>query len=88
VIHTYVEPSILYFSVLIGSIGGATFLGLCCALTGCNSFEEALELASQGDNAKCDKLVSDIYGGDYKKFGLPGHLVASRLVTVIPHLVG
>ncbi|KAF6029252.1 PANK2 [Bugula neritina] len=59
------------------SIGGATFLGLCCALTGCNSFEEALELASQGDNAKCDKLVSDIYGGDYKKFGLPGHLVAS-----------
>lgn len=53
-------------------------MGLCCALTRCQSFEEALELASQGDNANCDKLVCDIYGGDYEKFGLPGDLVASR----------
>lgn len=60
------------------SLGGGTFLGLCCALTGCQSFEEALELASQGDNSNCDKLVSDIYGGDYEKFALPGDLVASR----------
>ncbi|XP_067935692.1 pantothenate kinase 3-like [Watersipora subatra] len=59
------------------SIGGGTFLGLCAALTGCGSFEEAIDLASTGDNARCDKLVSDIYGGDYDKFSLPGHLVAS-----------
>jgi len=31
-----------------------------------------------GDNSICDKLVSDIYGGDYEKFGLKGDLVASR----------
>ncbi|XP_019880697.2 pantothenate kinase 3 isoform X2 [Aethina tumida] len=59
------------------SIGGGTFLGLCCLLTGCNSFEEAIELAAEGDNTHVDKLVRDIYGGDYEKFGLPGDLVAS-----------
>lgn len=59
------------------SLGGGTFLGLCCLLTGCNSFEEAIELASAGDNSHVDKFVKDIYGGDYQRFGLPGDLVAS-----------
>uniref|UniRef100_A0A0A9X5Z5 pantothenate kinase n=2 Tax=Lygus hesperus TaxID=30085 RepID=A0A0A9X5Z5_LYGHE len=59
------------------SLGGGTFLGLCSLLTGCSSFEEAIELAAQGDNTKVDKLVRDIYGGDYERFGLPGDLVAS-----------
>ncbi|KAF2902122.1 hypothetical protein ILUMI_04055 [Ignelater luminosus] len=59
------------------SIGGGTFLGLCCLLTGCNTFEEAIELAAGGDNTHVDKLVRDIYGGDYDRFGLPGDLVAS-----------
>jgi len=59
------------------SLGGGTFLGLCCLLTGCNTFEEAIELAAEGDHTHVDKLVKDIYGGDYAKFGLPGDLVAS-----------
>lgn len=29
-----------------------------------------------------DKLVKDIYGGDYTRFGLPGDVVASRWVKV------
>ncbi|XP_045461261.1 pantothenate kinase 1 isoform X3 [Harmonia axyridis] len=59
------------------SLGGGTFLGLCCLLTGCNTFEEAIELAASGDNTNVDKLVRDIYGGDYSRFGLNGDLVAS-----------
>ncbi|CAG9769463.1 unnamed protein product [Ceutorhynchus assimilis] len=59
------------------SLGGGTFLGLCCLLTGCNTFEEAISLAADGDHTHVDKLVKDIYGGDYAKFGLPGDLVAS-----------
>lgn len=59
------------------SLGGGTFLGLCCLLTKCSTFEEALELAAKGDNKKVDKLVKDIYGGDYNKFGLSGDIVAS-----------
>lgn len=59
------------------SLGGGTFLGLCCLLTGCETFEEAIELASLGDNSNIDKLVKDIYGGDYERFGLPGNIVAS-----------
>lgn len=59
------------------SLGGGTFLGLCCLLTGCNSFEEAIGLATKGDHTKVDKLVKDIYGGDYERFGLPGELVAA-----------
>ncbi|XP_034958987.2 pantothenate kinase 2, mitochondrial [Zootoca vivipara] len=59
------------------SLGGGTFLGLCCLLTGCSTFEEALEMAANGDSTKVDKLVRDIYGGDYERFGLPGWTVAS-----------
>ncbi|XP_055907306.1 pantothenate kinase 3 isoform X1 [Eupeodes corollae] len=59
------------------SLGGGTFLGLCCLLTGCNTFDEAIQLATKGDNRKVDKLVRDIYGGDYERFGLTGDLVAS-----------
>ncbi|XP_048454205.1 pantothenate kinase 3-like isoform X1 [Rhincodon typus] len=59
------------------SLGGGTFLGLCCLLTSCSTFEEALEMASRGESTKVDKLVRDIYGGDYDRFGLPGWAVAS-----------
>ena len=60
------------------SIGGGTFLGLCCLLTGCETFEEALRMAENGDSTKVDKLVRDIYGGSYDKFNLPGSTVAAR----------
>ena len=59
------------------SIGGGTFLGLCSLLTGCKSFEEAIELAVQGDHTKVDKLVRDIYGGGYARFNLPAGVVAA-----------
>ncbi|KAM3834652.1 pantothenate kinase 1 isoform 1-T1 [Vipera latastei] len=59
------------------SLGGGTFLGLCCLLTGCDTFEEALEMAAKGDSTNVDKLVKDIYGGDYERFGLQGSAVAS-----------
>ena len=63
------------------SIGGGTFLGLCSLLTGCETFEDAIKLAASGDSTKVDKLVRDIYGGDYPKFGLSGEIVASRFVS-------
>ena len=56
------------------SLGGGTFLGLCSLLTGCQTFDEALELADKGDSTNVDKLVRDIYGGDYSKFNLPGKI--------------
>lgn len=56
------------------------FHGLCCLLCKCETFEEALELAAKGDNSRVDKLVRDIYGGDYRLFGLPGDTVAARYV--------
>lgn len=37
-------------------------------------------MASQGESTRVDKLVRDIYGGDYERFGLPGWAVASRCV--------
>lgn len=73
----YVMTMMMMISISY-SLGGGTFLGLCCLLTGCQTFEEAIELASQGDNKKVDKLVRDIYGGDYDKFKLSGETVASR----------
>jgi type II pantothenate kinase len=62
---------------VLHSLGGGTFLGLCCLLTGCQSYEEAIALAAAGDSTKVDKKVRDIYGGDYDRFGLDGNIVAS-----------
>ncbi|GAB6023310.1 Pantothenate kinase 1 [Chamberlinius hualienensis] len=59
------------------SLGGGTFLGLCCLLTGCETFEEAIALATNGNSNTVDKLVQDIYGGDYPKFNLKADTVAS-----------
>lgn len=60
------------------SIGGGTFEGLCCSLTQNQvSFDEAIRMAEAGNSTKVDKLVKDIYGGDYAKFNLKGDLVAS-----------
>jgi type II pantothenate kinase len=59
------------------SIGGGTFLGLCKLLTHCATFDEAVEMASGGNSSNIDMTVSDIYGGDYKAFGLKASTVAS-----------
>ena len=59
-------------------MGGGTFTGLCSLLAGVDSFEEAILLAEEGDSSRVDKLVRDIYGGDYEKFNLRGDVVASR----------
>uniref|UniRef100_A0A674MJG2 Pantothenate kinase 3 n=1 Tax=Takifugu rubripes TaxID=31033 RepID=A0A674MJG2_TAKRU len=67
----------LLVNIAGSALGGGTFLGLCCLLTGCETFEEALEMASKGDSTNVDKLVKDIYGGDYERFGLQGSAVAS-----------
>lgn len=37
------------------SIGGGTFLDLCCLLTGCKTFDEAITLAKTVTSAKVDK---------------------------------
>lgn len=47
-------------------------------LCNCETFEEAIELATRGDNKKVDKLVGDIYGGGYECCGLPESTVAAR----------
>ena len=48
----------------------------------CATFEEALDLAARGDNKNVDKLVRDIYGGDYDRF-VPDQL----LNRATPHQV-
>ncbi|ETO21038.1 hypothetical protein RFI_16165 [Reticulomyxa filosa] len=59
-------------------VGGGTYWGLCrLAVSHDITFEEAFELATKGDPNKVNMTVSDIYGGDYKIFNLPGDVVAS-----------
>lgn len=73
-----VYSSTSYSRISGSSIGGGTFLGLCCLLTQCETFDEAIQLAKAGSSTKIDKLVKDIYGGDYPKFNLSGDTVASN----------
>lgn len=72
-----------YKQVTTTSLGEGTFLGLCSLLYGCESFEEALEMASKGDSTQADKLSCDIYGGDHERFGLPGWTATSSFRTMI-----
>ena len=73
-----VYSSTSYCRINGSSIGGGTFLGLCCLLTQCETFDEAIRLAKAGSSTNIDKLVKDIYGGDYPKFNLSGDTVASN----------
>ena len=65
------------------SLGGGTFYGLCRALTGCTSFEEALKLAEAGRAGTADLLVGDIYGGDYDEIGLAANTVAASFGKLV-----
>lgn len=73
-----VYSSTSYSRVSGSSIGGGTFLGLCSLLTQCKTYDEAIRLAKAGSSSRIDKLVKDIYGGDYPKFNLSGSTVASN----------
>ncbi|XP_064182498.1 pantothenate kinase 3-like [Anguilla rostrata] len=65
------------------SYGGGSFLGLCSLLTGCETFDEAMELASRGDSSRVDVLVRDIYGGDYERLHIPAWLVVASFGKMI-----
>ncbi|RQM06776.1 hypothetical protein DH86_00002751 [Scytalidium sp. 3C] len=64
------------------SLGGGTLWGLLSLLTGAKSFDEMLDSAEEGDNAKVDMLVGDIYGTDYGKIGLKSTTIASSFGKV------
>ncbi|KAI1738106.1 fumble-domain-containing protein [Xylaria scruposa] len=64
------------------SLGGGTLWGLLSLLTPAESFDDMLDMAAQGDNAKVDMLVGDIYGTDYNKIGLKSTAIASSFGKV------
>ncbi|KAF7553018.1 hypothetical protein G7046_g7222 [Stylonectria norvegica] len=64
------------------SLGGGTLWGLLSMLTGARTFDEMLDQAGHGDNAKVDMLVGDIYGTDYGKIGLKSTTIASSFGKV------
>ncbi|KAI0204106.1 fumble-domain-containing protein [Astrocystis sublimbata] len=64
------------------SLGGGTLWGLLSLLTPAENFDDMLEMAAQGDNAKVDMLVGDIYGTDYNKIGLKSTAIASSFGKV------
>ncbi|MCL7047779.1 hypothetical protein MKW94_008481 [Papaver nudicaule] len=66
-------------------LGGGTYCGQGMAMTGCESFDELIELSQQGDNTPIDLLVGDIYGGgDYSKIGLSASTIASSFGKIMP----
>lgn len=66
------------------TLGGGAFWGLCRLLTGCETFDEMLELSRKGDNTKVDMMVGDIYGGQaYESAGLSADTIASSFGKVV-----
>jgi pantothenate kinase len=57
------------------SLGGGTYWGLCRLLTSCETYEEVLNYAENGNANVVDMLVKDIYGGDCKMRGLTSEFV-------------
>nr|CAD7409829.1 unnamed protein product [Timema poppensis] len=76
-VHPSVESEDAYERIGGTATGGGTFWGLGSLLTKAKGFDELLALAEKGDHRHIDMLVKDIYGGDYKTLGLPGHVIAS-----------
>lgn len=72
-----------YNQVTWTSLGRDTFPSSCHLLTGCESFEEALELTSKGDSTQANKLVRDTYGGEHERFCLPVWAVAASFAIRI-----
>ncbi|KAL6947407.1 hypothetical protein ACO0QE_002291 [Hanseniaspora vineae] len=66
------------------SLGGGTLWGLLSLMTGAETYDEMLELASQGDNSKVDMLVGDIYGSSYDNIGLKASHIASSMGKAFP----
>lgn len=66
------------------SLGGGTLWGLLSLMTGAETYDEMLELASQGDNSKVDMLVGDIYGSSYDNIGLKATHIASSMGKAFP----
>jgi type II pantothenate kinase len=64
------------------SLGGGTLWGLLSLLTGARTFDDMLDMAERGDNARVDMLVGDIYGTDYNKIGLKSTTIASSFGKV------
>ncbi|KAI1334710.1 fumble-domain-containing protein [Xylariaceae sp. FL0016] len=64
------------------SLGGGTLWGLLSLLTPAENFDDMLDTAARGDNAKVDMLVGDIYGADYGKIGLKSTTIASSFGKV------
>ena len=62
------------------ALGGGTVVGLCAALIGATSFDEAARLAARGDRRCVDLLVSDIYRDDDRP--LPGEVNASSFAKL------
>jgi type II pantothenate kinase len=60
------------------SLGGGCFLGLARRLAGCETFKDALDMASRGGNPDAvDMLVGDIYGRDLSAVGLSADTLAA-----------
>jgi type II pantothenate kinase len=62
------------------ALGGGTVVGLCAALIGATSFDEAASLAARGDRRRVDLLVSDIYRDG--EGPLPGEVNASSFAKL------
>ncbi|KAI5777378.1 fumble-domain-containing protein [Geopyxis carbonaria] len=69
------------------SLGGGTLWGILSLLTTAKSFDEMLALAEQGDNAKVDMLVGDIYGGGYSRIGLKATTIASSFGKIFKNKI-
>mmetsp|Transcript_41411 Transcript_41411/g.75025 ORF Transcript_41411/g.75025 Transcript_41411/m.75025 type:complete len:493 (+) Transcript_41411:100-1578(+) len=75
-----VDSPVQFARVSGTALGGGTYWGLARLLTGCETWEEATQLAAKGKANLVNLTVADIYGGDYKLSTgavLPGNLVAS-----------
>ncbi|XP_058079812.1 pantothenate kinase 2-like [Magnolia sinica] len=72
------------FKLITGTnLGGGTISGLARFLTGCESFDDFIELSQKGDSHALDLTIGDIYGGiGYPKVDFPSTTVAASFGKV------
>lgn len=79
---TRVDSKHSYTRICGTTIGASMFWGILRVLNLFHDPTEAVLSAAKGDSSTIDMSVSNIYGGDYSKQGLPGNLIASSFAKM------
>ncbi|MFH4980115.1 hypothetical protein AB6A40_006824 [Gnathostoma spinigerum] len=69
------------------SMGSGCFFGIGGLITGIHDFDALMRMGEEGDHRSVDVLVSDIYGGESDRLGMPPDLIAGSFGKCVDPII-